>query len=246
MPNIAYHLLPSNPRQVIVVTAGETGYSLFSVPFDSVRTAAGYADMANGKLGISHSEREAMLVRSMDEQSGAAATHYPNAIALASMFPDKSEPARSAQSAGDAADGAAAAVAPFPALTGRTLHTVLAALRVVQSQPSLLHRRDIAPIATNEGSEKPLGVDEIDALCEAWNTGTLKVTVVIRGGVPSIYTNSPGVDARVLDFDYFETCGCDPSTGERNPDCADHKDAEVAEFAADLKSVNDGALTMVW
>jgi hypothetical protein len=246
LPNIAYHLLPSNPRQVIVVTSGETGYSIFSEPFESARIAAAYADMANGKLRISHSEREAILVRSMDATSDAAASQYPNAIALASMFPDKTEPARSAQSADAAAGGAAAGVAPYPALTGRTLHTVLAALRVVQLRPALLRHPDVATIATNDGSEEPLGVDEIDALCEAWNTGTLEVTVVNRGGVPSIYTNAPGVRARVLDFDHFETCGCDPTTGECHPKCADHNDAEVAEFAADLKNVNDGRLTMAW
>jgi hypothetical protein len=243
LPNIAYHVLPSNARQVIFVTAGETGYSLFSEPFESARIAAAYADMANAKLGVSYSEREAMLVRSMDERSDVTAEMYPGAIALAAMFPDKTEPSRSAQSAGDAA---AATIAPFPALTGRTLHTVIAALRIVQSQPGLLHRRVIAPVATNEGTEEPLGVDEIDDLCEAWNTGTLQITVVIRGGVPSVYANSAGVNVTVLDFDHFETCGCDPSTGEHNPDCKDHESEQVAEFAADLKHVNAGTLAMVW
>jgi hypothetical protein len=87
---------------------------------------------------------------------------------------------------------------------------------------------------------------EIEALCETWNTATLLVTVVIRGGVPSVYSNSPGLSARVLDFDHFETCGCDPTTGECNPECSDHKDAGLAEFAADFKKVNDGSMTMVW
>jgi hypothetical protein len=246
LPKIAYHLLPSNQRQVIFVTAGERGYSLFSVPFETPAFAAGYADMANGKLGISHAERDAMVFRSMSEKSTASAERFPNAGSLAEAVAIADEPARSAQSAGDAARGAAATIAPFPALTGRTLHTVLAALRIVQSQPTMLHRRDIAPVATNEGTEKPLDGDEIDDLCEAWNTGTLQITVVIRGGLPSVYANSAGVNVTVLDFDHFETCGCDPSTGEHNPDCTDHESEQVAEFAADLKHVNAGTLAMVW
>jgi hypothetical protein len=246
LPNIAYHLLPSNARQVIVVTAGETGYGLFSVPFESAKTAAAYADMANSKLGISHSEREALLVRSMDPRSTVMAAQFPNAIALASMFPSKTKPARSAQRADEAAGGAAAGVAPFPALEGRTLSTVLAALRVVQAEPGLLRARHIAPIATNDGTAQPLTSDEIDAFCELWNTETLRVTVVVRGGVPSIYSNTPGLDARVLDFDHFETCGCDPARSERNPDCPDHTDAGIAAFAADLKHVDSGSMPMVW
>jgi hypothetical protein len=246
LPKIAYHLLPSNQRQVIFVTAGEHGYSLFSVPFETPEFAAGYADMANGKLGISHAERDAMVFRSMSPESQASADGFPDARSLVETLANVEEPARSAQRAGDAAGAGDATIAPFPALTGRTLHTVIAALRIVQSQPGLLHRRDIAPVATNEGTEEPLGVDEIDDLCEAWNTGTLQITVVIRGGVPSVYANSAGVNVTVLDFDHFETCGCDPSTGEHNPDCKDHESEQVAEFAADLKHVNAGTLAMVW
>ena len=61
---VAYATLPSNPKQLIIVTNGETGYYVCG-EFDTEEQAKQVCDSRNEILGVSEEEREALVILSM-------------------------------------------------------------------------------------------------------------------------------------------------------------------------------------
>lgn len=64
-PPFAYSVAESDPKQVIVIKPGESGYQPFSEPMPNEQTARMYADSVNARLGITPAMRAAMEAGSM-------------------------------------------------------------------------------------------------------------------------------------------------------------------------------------
>lgn len=61
---VAYATLPGNPKQLIIVANGETGYYVCG-EFDTEEQAKQVRDGRNEILGVSEEEREALVILSM-------------------------------------------------------------------------------------------------------------------------------------------------------------------------------------
>ena len=64
LPERAFTVLPGNPKQVIIVVKGETGYYQYQ-EYETEGLATDTVEYANGRLGICPEAAEALQIMSM-------------------------------------------------------------------------------------------------------------------------------------------------------------------------------------